>query len=117
MKRPLQLTWPGADGHGPTCKILRALRMSPLERVTRAFIPSSVTSTLENNAQGSGTVGIQPAAPPWQGVGTEGGVEGSPAHPSSWMTCWSRGTISSGVRGPKRKRVQRDCRAGMILER
>lgn len=34
------------------CKILRALRMSPLERVTRAFIPSSVTSTLENKTWG-----------------------------------------------------------------
>lgn len=41
----------------------------------------------------------------------------APAHPSSCMTCCSRGTISSGVRGPKRKRVQRDCKAGMILER
>lgn len=77
MKRPLQLPWPGAYGRSPTCKILRALRMSPLERVTRAFIPSSLTSTLENNTRGSGTVGIQPAAPPWQGTG----MEGSPLTP------------------------------------
>lgn len=80
MKRPLQLSWPGADGHTPTCKMLRALRMSPLERVTRAFIPSSVTSTLENNTRGSETVGIQPAAPRWQGMGQRGrgGIPRSP---------------------------------------
>lgn len=35
-----------------TCRMLRALRMSPLERVTTAFIPSSVTSTLQNKAWG-----------------------------------------------------------------
>lgn len=76
MKRPLQLSWPGADGHSPTCKILRALRMSPLESVTRAFIPYSVTSTLQ-----SGTVGIQAAAAPWQGMGTEGAWRDPPLTP------------------------------------
>jgi len=108
-----------------TCKILRALRMSPLERVTRAFIPSSVTSTLENRTGGcranqrcrreTQPWKTKPAACPCAGEGGRRGRRG--AHPSSWMTCRSRGTISSGVRGPKRKRVQRDCRAGMILER
>jgi len=80
--------------------------MSPLERVTSAFIPSSLTSTL------GWEMGLQRLA-----LGGSGARRGPPSHPSSWMTCCSRGTISSGVRGPKRKRVQRDCSAGMILER
>lgn len=72
MKRPLQLSCPGADGHSPTCRILRALRMSPLESVTRAFIPSSVTSTLENNPRARGAAGMYPAAPAGQGMGPGG---------------------------------------------
>lgn len=39
------------------------------------------------------------------------------AHFSSCTTCSSRGTMSSGVRGPNRNLVHRDCKAGMILDR
>ena len=38
-------------------------------------------------------------------------------YPSSLTTCCSRSSICFGSSGPNLKRVQRDWRAGMILER
>ncbi len=91
----------GVGGGWLTCRMFRHFRMSPPESRRMASTASGVTLMLENRHS------RQLRDCPLRG--------GSRVYPSEVITCCRRGRTISFCRGAKRKRVQRDCRAGMIL--